>query len=274
MIKKIVIILLALATLVSIGAAQYSTPTQPNPNNPNGPGQGGMSEGMPAAVTEEGTDNAPTDTRPQAGAQPMTPPEASTGEAASELEQGQPLTKEQVSSLGQVGETGASRATGLLGGTAPAGLEYRVLYNGYWSYGPAALNFGEQTNMLVSIDSPQNIWSYEEYPGGYDVWKHWGYWYPGDYNTWFYGDAVGWHLVAIYGENSGWSNAVWIYVEPGSPYLVNGNPQPVFTETNGVDLSAAAGSPSEGPDEGEVLDFESDAGEEPNADVDVGEIQP
>jgi len=235
-----------------------------------------MPEGVSAAAAATGTDNAPTDTRPQAGAQPQTPPEASTGETASELGQGQPLTEEQVSSFGQIEETGAARATGLVGGTAPAGLQYRVLYNGYWSYGPATFSFGQQTNMLVSIDQPQNIWSYEEYPGGYEVWKQWGYWYPGDYNTWFYGDAVGWHLVAIYGESSGWSNAIWIYVSPGSPYMADGNPQPVFTEADqmdetggmgGIGQTAATQSPSVGLKEGEGPE------EGKTQDADVGEIQ-
>jgi hypothetical protein len=243
LIKKIVIIVLALAALTSVSTAQYNTTTQAYPNIPDGPD----------------ADNAPTDTRPQAGAQPQTPPEVSTGETASELGQGQPLTEEQVSSFGQVEETGAAQATALVGGTAPAGLQYRILYNGYWSYGPAALNYGQQNNMLVSIDQPQNIWSYEEYPGGYEVWKQWGYWYPGDYNTWFYGDASGWHLVAIYGETSGWSNAVWIYVEPGSPYTVNGSPQPVFTD---MGQTPAQEPPSEEPEE------------EDTQASDVGEIEP
>jgi hypothetical protein len=264
LIKKFAVILLALVALISASSAQYNTPTQINPNNPNGPGQEDMPDGMFAAATNTGTDNAPTATRPEAGAQPQTPPEASTGETASELEQGQPLTREQVSSFGQVEETGTAMATGLVGGTAPAGLQYRVLYDGYWSYGPAAVYSDQQINMLVSIDQPQTIWSYEEYPGGHEVWTEWGYWYPGDYNTWFYGDAEGWHLVAIYGENSGWSNGVWIYVEPGSPYMANGISQPIGSSSQGPDF-----------DEGEAPAPGSGVGEAQGSDVDdVGEIQP
>jgi hypothetical protein len=225
--KKVIILFLALAALISVCAAQYYTPTQANDNAQDGSVPGGMPEGASA------TDNAsaPTDTRPQAGDQPQTLPETSTGEAASELGQGQSLTQEQVTSFGQVEEPGEARAAGLVGGIIPSGIQYRVLYNGIWSYGPAALSAGQQTNMLVSVDQPQQIWSYEKYPSGYEVWEQWGYWSPGDYNAWFYGDVAGWHLVAIYGETSGWSNAVWIYVAPESPFVASEGPQPVLSET-------------------------------------------
>ncbi|HSD58283.1 MAG TPA: hypothetical protein VLB04_08890 [Methanotrichaceae archaeon] len=232
-----------MAALVSVCAAQYYTPTQAYDNTPDESAPEGMPEGASA------TDNAsePTDSRPQAGEQPQTPPETSTGETASELEQGQSLTKEQVTSFGQIeepGEAGAVGAVGLVGGIIPSGIQYRVLYDGSWSYGPAALSFGQQTNMLVSVNQPQRIWSYEKYPNGNEVWEQWGDWYPGDYNAWFDADAVGWHLVAIYGETSGWSNAVWIYVEPGSPDVANGGPQPVLSETEEEETEA--------PDVGEI----------------------
>jgi hypothetical protein len=221
--KKIIILFLALSALISICAAQYYPPTQAYDNVQN--------ESVPAVAPEvaSATDNssAPTDTRPQAGMQPQTPPETSTGEAASELEQGQSLTQEQVTSFGQVQGPGEARAAGLVGGIIPSGIQYRVLYNGIWSYGPAAIGSGQQTNMLVSVDQPQQIWSYEKYPSGYEVWEQWGDWSSGDYNAWFYGDAVGWHLVAIYGDASGWSNAVWIYVAPESPFVANEGQQPV-----------------------------------------------
>jgi hypothetical protein len=226
--KKVIILLLALAALVSVCAAQYYTPAQANDNE-----QGGsVSGGMPEAASATGNASAPTDTRPQAGEQPQTPPETSTGEAASELEQGQSLTQEQVTSFGQVEGPGEAPAAGLVGGIIPSSIQYRILYNGVWSYGPAALGSGQQTNMLVSVDQPQQIWSYEKYPSGYEVWEQWGYWDSGDYNAWFYADAVGWHLVAIYGDASGWSNAVWIYVVPESPFVANGGPQPI-SETEG-----------------------------------------
>ncbi len=92
------------------------------------------------------------------------------------------------------------------------GIQYRILYNGYWSFGPAAVSYGQSTNMLVDNNQPQRIWSYELYPRGREVWKSWGYWSPGYYNTWFYGDEAGWHQVAVYGDASGWSNPVWVYV--------------------------------------------------------------
>lgn len=217
MTKKIVILFLALAALISVCAAQYYTPTQAYDSYGDTQDESAP-DGMPEGVSATDT-SAPTDTRPRAGEQPQTPPGVTTGEAASELGQGQSLTKEQVSSFGQVEEPGEAGAVGLVGAVVPTGIQYRVLYDGLWSFGPAALGFGEQTNMLVSVDQPQEIWSYEKYPDGNEVWEQWGYWNPGDYNAWFDADAVGWHLVAIFGETSGWSNAIWIYVEPESPYI-------------------------------------------------------
>lgn len=232
MTKKIIILFLALAVLISICAAQYYPPTQVYDNAQNE----SVSAVAPESASATGNASAPTDTRPQAGAQPQTPPETSTGEAASELEQGQSLTSEQVASFGQVEEPSEAQAIGLMGGIIPSGIQYRILYNGVWSYGPAALSDGQQTNMLVSVDQPQQIWSYEKYPSGYEVWEQWGYWDPGDYNAWFYGDAVGWHLVAIYGDVSGWSNAIWIYVAPESPFVANGGTQPISeTEEEGTE---------------------------------------
>lgn len=223
MTKKVVILFLALAALISVCAAQYYPPTQGYDNTSEESAQDVMPEGAQA------TESAPTDTRPQTGPQPQTPPESSAGEAASELAQGQLLTEEQVTSFGQVEEPEEAQAVGLVGAVVPAGIQYRVLYNGLWSYGPAAFGYNQEANMLVSVDQSQRIWSYEKYPSGYEVWEQWGDWYPGDYNAWFYGDEVGWHQVAIYGETSGWSNAVWIYVAPESP-LVD-DQQTVFTGT-------------------------------------------
>jgi hypothetical protein len=36
--------------------------------------------------------------------------------------------------------------------------------------------------------------------------------YSGYYNRIFLGDATGWHQVAVWGSQSGWSNVLWIYV--------------------------------------------------------------
>lgn len=247
-----------MAAFISVCAAQYYPPTQAYDSAQDGSAPDGMPEGTSAA----GNVSAPTDTRPQAGPQPQTLPESSTGEAVSELGEGQLLTKEQVTSFGQIEEPSEAReaqATGLVGATAPVGIQYRVLYDGFWSYGPAAFGFNQQTNTLVSVDQPQMVWSYEKYPDGHEVWEQWGDWYPGDYNAWFYGDAAGWHQVAIYGETSGWSNAVWIYVEPGSPDVANGGSQLIFSET-GQGVAAEASDEVSGDEETEASD--------------VGEIQP
>ena len=92
-----------------------------------------------------------------------------------------------------------------------------ILYNGRWVDTPAAVNSGGWTRMLLDNDQTQYIWSCEKYPDGHVVWKRWGYQYPGYRNFWFYGDAVGWHEIAMWGSNSGWSNVIYVYVWGTSP---------------------------------------------------------
>ena len=219
----------ALILIATVCAAQGDMPPHPDYSAPDG----------------ASSDYAPTATKPQAGAPPQTAPQVSTDHVASDFGQGEPLSQEQVLSAGEFSEsdTGLLGATGAVGatGTGFGAIRYWALYDGMWSYGPVALHYGQRTNMIVSNDQPQSIWSYEKYPGGYEVWKHWGYWHSGDYNTWFSGDAMGWHMVAIYGDGSGWSNPIWINVEPCSPYYVNGQPHPTYhgdwLSDNEIDIS-------------------------------------
>jgi len=146
-------------------------------------------------------------------------------------------------SVGSVegGTSGLLGATGVVGGTGFGGINYWVLYNGAWSYGPAAIYYGQRTNCVISNSQAQNIWSYEKYPGGYEVWNYWGFWRPGNYNTWFSGDANGWHLIAIYGDGSGWSNPIWISVVPYSPYFVDDRPHPDWLGGDGIVISGTGG---------------------------------
>ncbi|HPJ85160.1 MAG TPA: hypothetical protein PLY09_10430 [Methanothrix sp.] len=194
---------------------------------------------------DAGTNAAPTTTRPATGSTPTTDLAASTGATASNLGQGEPITESQMMSAGSI-EGGArdllgATGTGAVGATGFGGINYWVLYNGAWSYGPAAIYHGQRTNCVVSNSQAQNIWSYEEYPGGYEVWNYWGYWRPSNYNTWFSGDANGWHLIAIYGDVSGWSNPIWIDVVPYSPYYVNGQPHPDWLGGKDIDISGTGG---------------------------------
>jgi hypothetical protein len=116
---------------------------------------------------------------------------------------------------GGYGETG-----GYYGGTQAyyggyygyGGIQQWIYYSGIWTYGPAALWFGQRTNTIIRTDQYQRIWSYERYPNGYEDWQYWGYWSPGYHHAWFGADARGWHQIAVWGSRSGWSNPIWVYV--------------------------------------------------------------
>lgn len=235
--------------------AAFIAAAQPDEMLPGGgPAEFGPDAGMPLEMPsgpispggpEAGTDAAPTTTRPKAGAAPTTELAASTGTTASNLGQGEPITESQMMSVGSIkGETSGlvgATGTGVVGATGFGGINYWVLYNGAWSYGPAAIFYGQSTNCVVSNGQNQNIWSYEKYPGGYEVWKYWGRWRPGNYNTWFSGDANGWHLIAIYGDVSGWSNPIWIDVIPHSPYFVGDRSHPDWLGGDGIVISDTGG---------------------------------
>lgn len=240
-----------LAISVMILAAFISA-AQPEEMPPiSGPTNFGPDAGTPPEMpsgptspggTDAGTDSAPTTSRPGAGSAPSTTFAASTGATATNLGQGEPISETQMLGAGTLeGEkSGLVGATGV-GGTGFSNINYWALYNGAWSHGPAAIYHGQRTNCIVSNGQSQNIWSYEKYPGGYEVWKYWGYWHSGNYNTWFSGDANGWHLIAIYGDASGWSNPIWISVVPSSPYYVNGQPHPDWLGGNGIVISGTGG---------------------------------
>jgi hypothetical protein len=146
--------------------------------------------------------------------QPQYTPSASTGQVASNLGEGQTVSDQQVMMLG--GEPTGAKATPGGGNKLMAyyvgGIQQWALYNGQWTNGPTAVNYYGRMNILVDNDQGQYIWSWEQYPNGQEYWKSWGYWSPGYHNTWFLGDAPGWHAIAIWGSQSGWSNVLWIYV--------------------------------------------------------------
>ncbi len=175
------------------------------------------------------SDGAPTATRPS-GYQPSSAPSASTGSPISHLADGISLSEQEVSSLPggwsllAPGGSGSPVASGrpevfqgYYGGTQAfrrysGGLQHWIYYCGRWTYGPAALWYGQQTNTVIRNDQYQMIWSFERYPSGYEAWQYWGYWYPGYRHAWFGADAKGWHQIAVWGSRSGWSNPIWVYV--------------------------------------------------------------
>ena len=94
----------------------------------------------------------------------------------------------------------------------PTGIQYWAFYNGMWTQGYSAVWFNQNMNLLLNNDQAQNIWAYELYPNGMPMWSNWGYRWAGSYNAIFNGDTHGWHLCAIWGDHSGWSNVLWVYV--------------------------------------------------------------
>jgi hypothetical protein len=244
--------ILAISVLI---LAAFISAAQPDEMPPSGgPANFGPDAGLPPEMPtgptssggpDAGTDSAPTTSRPDAGLAPSTTFAASTGATATNLGQGEPISETQMMSAGSIeGESGGllgATGTGAVGATGFGSINYWVLYNGAWSRGPAAIYHGQRTNCVVSNGQSQNIWSYEKYPGGYEVWKYWGYWHSGNYNTWFSGDANGWHLIAIYGDISGWSNPIWISVVPSSPYYVDDQPHPDWLGGNGIVISGTGG---------------------------------
>ncbi len=176
------------------------------------------------------SDSAPTGTRP-GGYQPVSTPSASTGSPISYLDDGASLSERDVSGLpggstllapggsaSPLASGGTEAFKSYYGGTTQAyrryygGLQQWIYYCGRWTYGPAALWYGQQTNTIIRNDQYQRIWSYERYPNGYEAWQYWGYWYPGYHHAWFGADYRGWHQIAVWGSRSGWSNPIWVYV--------------------------------------------------------------
>ena len=92
------------------------------------------------------------------------------------------------------------------------GLQHLIYYCGRWTYGPAALVYGQQTNTITQNYQYQYVWYYDRYPDGHEQWEYGGYWYPGPRFGYFRADQRGWHQIAIWGSRSGWSNPIWVYV--------------------------------------------------------------
>ena len=224
-------------SLLLIFAVTLTVSATAMPNNlPPFPVTDADNSQLPKGV--QNSDSAPTSTRP-GGFHPQSMPPISSSNAAMNLGNGQIVSEQQIKSAGALQDPGTSLiATGIYHGTGYrgigyGGIQYRILYNGMWSFGPASFSYGQSSNALVYNTDNQNIWSYEVYPRGGEVWRYWGRWSLGYYNTYFYADAAGWHQLAIYGDRSGWSNSLWVYVsriwpnyDDGYPLPHNPNPHP------------------------------------------------
>jgi hypothetical protein len=152
--------------------------------------------------------------------QPTEAPQASTGKVVMNLGDKQALSSQEIiTNFGSEPQSNSatrdtsSAAHGWLAlQTIPTGIQYYAFNNGIWTQQPSAVFFNQRMNLLLSNDRAQNIWAYELYPNRWPNWSYWGYRWAGSYNAIFVGDMRGWHLCAIYGDESGWSNVLWIYV--------------------------------------------------------------
>ena len=196
-------IYVALAFTIIFSAAAYAVEA------PFAPSDGPELEFGPdrpdGSISEPPPSGEPTSSRPYSGSQPPITPSVSSGDAATQLSEGEALTYSQARSIG-----GVDRALS----TMP-GLQVFILYNGAWSMDASGFRLGQRTNLLLNSDQSQWIWSYERYPDGRDEWISIGYVAEGYINGWFEARDPGWHQLAVYGDRSGWSNVLWIYVWPG-----------------------------------------------------------
>ena len=198
------------------GYGSNNVPYPPGQDQGNVPYSDGQASSNSGQVSQGG--------HPQSGPsseQPQNTPQASSGNMATNLVQGQKLSLQEVANIGGTVSSGASSSGDnsgdsgvkrlMLVGSGPQ-IQYWALYNGQWTKGPSAIYYNQQINTIYYNDQGQYLWSYEKYPNGYVDWQYLGYMYQGYYNMWFFGDARGYHQTAIWGSNSGWSNVLWIYV--------------------------------------------------------------
>lgn len=136
---------------------------------------------------------------PDSGEIPAEPSEASKGSTTRYFFHGQNPSLDELQEIG--------------GAIAPnAEIQYMILYNNQWIQNPAAFWYKDQPNSLLYVNQPQYITYYEKYPDGHVDLNDWGYMSKGYHTAWFSADERGWHRLATWGSESGWSNVVWAYV--------------------------------------------------------------
>jgi len=145
---------------------------------------------------------------------PNTKPEPSTSGKLTNLNEGQTLSKEQVETASNSPlPTGSSCPPGMAYYITPTlGTQYWVWYNGQWTTGPSAVFRFMPTTTLIYNDQAQFLFGYELDPTGKVTWRNWGYRWSGYIPNGFVGLVQGWHVEAIWGSKSGWSNILYIYV--------------------------------------------------------------
>jgi hypothetical protein len=92
----------------------------------------------------------------------------------------------------------------------PSGIKIWALYNGMWTMGPSGVSQFQQMNLIMKNNRWQNLWGYDS--NSFPQWTFWGYMGPGFIPSTFYADTKGWHMCAIWGSVSGFSNTLPIFV--------------------------------------------------------------
>jgi hypothetical protein len=221
----------------------YPGPNYPNypndPNYPNYPGPQNGPEPTPGPVTCQagyhydynvGTCVADTpgptpdvsgSEHPAEGPQVAVPtytPSANNGKVLGNLGDGQTLdTQGTIAAFGS--EPGTSSDEGAQSNgqrllfappPPPNGIQIWVFYNNHWTQGPSAVFLNQQMNIAVRNGQSQFLWGYDS--NSWQMWSSWGLRWPGTMFSTFLGDVRGWHMVAMWGSKSGWSNVLPIYV--------------------------------------------------------------
>jgi len=136
---------------------------------------------------------------PYAGPMPTVMPPASNGDYIPYLYHGKDISPEDISVIGGEIDPGT-------------GLQMYIRYNDIWLQDPTAYWSNQNTNSIIYIDDPQSVKAYIKYPDGQFIWKDWGFWREGYHAAKIIAGTEGWNQIAIWGDRSGWSNALWIYI--------------------------------------------------------------
>jgi hypothetical protein len=210
-------------------------PNYPYPNDPNYPNNPGpvtcqpgyhydYNVGTCVADTPGPTPETSNSEHPEEGPQVAVPtytPSANNGKVLGNLETGQTLDTQSIiatfgSEPGSSSDDGSAQSKPISSGLAfappppPNCIQIWVFYNGRWTQGPSAVFLNQQMNIAVKNGQTQSLWGYDS--NSWQTWSSWGFRWPGLMFSTFFADKRGWHFVAMWGSNCGWSNVLPIYV--------------------------------------------------------------
>jgi hypothetical protein len=228
--KKIFFIIAAIVLIAAIGTAFPSIPTYDPGGMPNSPTSGipdmnSIFGNWPPVQTPTESPNNESGTSagldhpaqaPQAEI-PAFKPSANTGNVVVTPGEKQVLASQDImASFGSEPQSESNEASdqsgyaNVLSPPKPSGIKIWALYNGMWTMGPSGVSQFQQMNLIVKNNRWQNLWGYDS--NSFPQWTFWGYMGPGFIPSTFYADTKGWHMCAIWGSVSGFSNTLPIFV--------------------------------------------------------------